>query len=200
MPEQHIIEYPPKHSVSTYFFALPLLLTITMFFMGNADISAQYSEGANIYKSGDKYGFINEDGKVMVPVIYDKVYDLVNGRTLVKLGKWGMIDKYGAIIIPTVYDNITPFSSGDVIIDSLGKKGIMTDYGRTLCTPTYDDIQVWYTLFLVKLSGKWGMIDRNGEIVLPIMYEGPPVLSMYDVKMKKDNVTYTIDNKGKLIK
>ncbi len=199
MPAPYTTKYS-QQTIHTYSLVKVLGLVVMLFFISLTDVSAQYAEGFKITREGDLYGFTNEDGKVVIPPVYEKVYDFSDGRARVKSGKWGLIDRYGTLVIPTLYDSITQFTSGDVIIDSAGKKGLMSNSGRALCAPVYDDILVWYGLFMVKLSGKWGMIDRAGEIIQPIVYDGPPIMSLYELKMKKDNITYTIDYKGEFIK
>ena len=160
---------------------------------------AQYVEGLMIITADNKYGFANENGKTLIPVIYDEVQDFREGYAFVRSGKWGEIDNRGRIVIPTIYDSITRFSSGAVIVRTADKLGLMRSDGKQICPVVYDDITVWYNLFVVKQSGKWGFIDQRGNIVLPIEYDSAPEKALYDLTMRKDGVTYTIDYKGEVI-
>lgn len=58
-------------------------------------------------KLDDKWGFVNKNGKVAIPCIYDEVYSFSGGLTTVKLDrKWGVINKQGKFVLPCVYGNI----------------------------------------------------------------------------------------------
>lgn len=52
-------------------------------------------------------GFIDENGKEVIPPIYDVAYYFEDGLAEVKLnGKWGMINKNGQVVISIKYDEI----------------------------------------------------------------------------------------------
>ena len=54
---------------------------------------------------GGKYGFVNEEGKLVIPVIYDFARAFSEGFAAVKRNReWGFVDKTGKEVIPCVYD------------------------------------------------------------------------------------------------
>ena len=64
-------------------------------------------------KKDGKYGFVNPNGDVVIPVQYDKVRYFNNGSCCaLKDGKYGYIDKQGNTIIPFVYDEAWSFDDG----------------------------------------------------------------------------------------
>lgn len=79
------------------------------------------SEGLLAVKKDGKWGFLNEDGAVVVDFLYDPyesttyydetyeyVYTAVNGYiSVLKDGKWGLIDTQGNIVIDISYDGIS---------------------------------------------------------------------------------------------
>ncbi len=183
----------PKRSLNFLFFLCCALI------LQNNETQAQYIEGLKIITAENKYGFVNENGKAVIPAIYDEVQDFRESYTFVRLGKWGEIDKRGDVIIPTTYDSIARFSSGAILVRMGDRFGLMRRDGKVICPVIYDDITVWYNLFVVKQSGKWGLIDQKGTVVLPIEYDTAPEEELYDLTMKKAGVTYTIDYKGEVI-
>ena len=64
-----------------------------------------YKKGLAVASSNRKYGYIDEDNKVIIPIVYDEAQDFSDdGIAFVKKdGKWGAIDRKGNIIIPTSY-------------------------------------------------------------------------------------------------
>ena len=65
---------------------------------------------AHVAKNG-KHGYVNEQGKVMIPLQYDEAYAFSESRAGVKLGdKWGFIDQTSKEVIPLIYDNVRWFS------------------------------------------------------------------------------------------
>lgn len=74
-----------------------------------------YSDDMLVAKVGDKYGFLNEDGKETVPFIYPQAHDYSEGLAAVvnENGKYLFIDKLGSIIIkPKEYDRVGNFQNG----------------------------------------------------------------------------------------
>ena len=49
------------------------------------------------YRKGDKWGYIDKKGKIVIPIQYDDAWPFSdNGLARVKVnGKWGYIDKKG---------------------------------------------------------------------------------------------------------
>ena len=101
-----------------------------------------FSEGLAIVELGKKFGFINLEGQIVVPVIYDGAKHFNNGlaKVCIQKGKkevYGIVNAAGEEIIPVKYSWI-----GDVSDEGL--------------------IPVENT------KGKYGFIDLNGKIVIKI--------------------------------
>lgn len=73
--------------------------------------------GLAIAEQNGKYGFIDKEGKVTVPFIYDSVGRFSEGVALVRQkGKYGFIDETGKVVIPLIYDYVTDFYEGVSIV------------------------------------------------------------------------------------
>lgn len=68
--------------------------------------SACYGEGMIGLSKDDKSGYVDVNGKEVIPFIYDEVTEFHNGIARVKKdGKYGYIDKTGKEVIPCVYSS-----------------------------------------------------------------------------------------------
>ena len=79
------------------------------------DSLGMYSDNMLVAKVGDKYGFLNEDGKETVPFIYPQAHDYSEGLAAVvnDNGKYLFIDKLGNVAIkPKEYDRVDNFLNG----------------------------------------------------------------------------------------
>lgn len=64
-----------------------------------------YKKGLAVASSNRKYGYIDENNKVVIPIVYDEANDFSDdGIAFVKKnGKWGAIDRTGSVKIPISY-------------------------------------------------------------------------------------------------
>jgi len=112
------------------------------------------------YKSGSgKYGFKASNGKVIIPAKYDMALEFSNGLAAVNYGlkkdedgetiedgKWGFIDKIGNEVIKFKYDLVKDFDK----------------FGFAIVINTFKDSS---------LHLKYGVINRSGKEVLPLIYD-----------------------------
>ncbi|MCL2072312.1 MAG: WG repeat-containing protein [Marinilabiliaceae bacterium] len=118
-----------------------------------------------------KFGFIDEKGNIVVPIIYEGtgwVYS--DGLLLVRKNKWGYVNRQGQEVIPLIYDEAHPFSNGVARIKRDKKCGIIDTTGAEILPIVYDEIKNFsWGAALVKREGKWGVIDTTyREICKPV--------------------------------
>jgi len=129
-----------------------------------------------------KCGVIDKTGNIVIPFIYDVIYDFSEGLAAVnKNGKCGFIDKTGNVVIPMIYDRVGSFSEGLAVvkrkwdlgcnfIDKTGKELIqMDEYGLDEDGYIkYDYANDFNEGFAnVNSYGKWGFIDKTGKEMRP---------------------------------
>ena len=62
---------------------------------------------------GDKWGFADSTGKMVIDPIFDFTYGFSEGLAAVKVrGKWGYINPESEIVIKLQFDDAWPFSEG----------------------------------------------------------------------------------------
>ena len=161
----------------------------------------RFSEGLAKVKLNDKWGFINKDGREVIPCKYDWVNLFLKGLTKVKLNrKYGYIDRTGREVIPCKYDEINAFSEGLAKVELNNKFGYIDRTGREVIPCKYDWINDFSEgLAQVELNDKLGIIDKSGKEVIPCKYD-----SIYDFKDGLSKVSLNgkfgyIDKTGKEI-
>lgn len=89
-----------------------------------------------------KYGYINCNGDLQIPIIYDEANNFSEGLAGVKLnGKWGYIDREGNVKIGFNFDEVNNFINGLALvrldnkyfyIDNTGQKKVIRSFLRNI--------------------------------------------------------------------
>lgn len=145
------------------------------------DYACDFSEGLACVFKGNKSGYINEKGQVVIPIVYDKrpvegedeAYPVINGFVrLLKANKWGFVDKKGHAITQFIYDDSRDFQEERAAVYKNHKWGFIDGTGRMVVAPLYDNVGDYFGGYArVNQGKKYGAIDKNGKIVIPIKYE-----------------------------
>lgn len=138
-----------------------------------------FGQGSDRYEFiGDnhKHGFINKDGKIMIPPIYLNVQDFSDGRAFVsketsqKGYVWICIDSLGNKIFD-IADNYpqTSFSQGYARISSFEEHWFIDTNGKTVFNRTFKDGRGGFKNGYAKVSDEefqnFYYINLNGERV-----------------------------------
>jgi hypothetical protein len=82
-------------------------------FCGVARVDTTFSEGLAPVVFGEKHGYIDKTGKVVIQPQYESATDFSEGLAHVKVnGKWAYIDRTGAMVIEPRYVSARKFSDG----------------------------------------------------------------------------------------
>ncbi len=128
-------------------------------------LGCQSTPDLKIYQTSGKdkalYGYKNIKNEIVIQARYTRVEDFSENLAVVQdaeTGKYGYIDIHGDVVIPFIYDDACSF--GKDRVGNHGFKGLaMVNLGNTE--------EYKYSLFS---KGKWGLIDKHGNIVLPLKY------------------------------
>ncbi len=150
--------------------------------------------GLTMVCQNNKYGYVDNVGNVIIPLIYDYIDGFGKNTGLSKVcinHRCGFIDVIGRVVIPITYDNAWSFdeSCGLAMVSLQGKRGIIDTKGHVVLPIEYDFIKWTHTsviksapqhdpmeflfgngLLPVQKKGKWGYIDQEGNIKIPIEY------------------------------
>lgn len=120
------------------------------------DDHSDFVNGVAEVEIGGKYGCIDTAGKIVVPPLYDEIYDCHNGFVSAKKnGRWLMVDLEGKEIIPpekyrklgVMMSGRCPASTMDLTSDDLAY------YSDNACN-----------------AGWWGFLDETGREVIAPQY------------------------------
>jgi hypothetical protein len=135
-----------------------------------------YYEGLARVKMNKKYGFIDRDNNVVIPIKYDEADDIPMSKMYrVKFNnEWGFVNSKGVEVVNPKYEDIGYLPSGNIFEAKLhGKWGIVDLQGEIIIPFTYEFIhhRTDDELIEAKLKGKWGFINIKNEVIIPLKYD-----------------------------
>jgi hypothetical protein len=185
------------------------------------DNAGSFSEGLAAVKVGDKWGFIDKAGKMVIEPQFNPGQAQFNSRfsdglaavnfeaatdparTVGSATRWGFIDKTGAVAINPQFagDYYSPpsFSEGLAAIRAELKWGYIDKTGRFAIEPRFDQAR-WFSegLAAVRVEGKEGYIDRRGELVIKPSFDAAGAFSGGVASVYVDGKSGIIDRTGNL--
>lgn len=123
----------------------------------------EHSDDLLLAKQNNSAGFINIDGKEIIPLKYDDAKPFSEGLAAVYLAKkCGYIDKNAKTIIPIVYNNCHSFTEGLAAVQKDNKWGYIRQDGKVAIELKYDKANPFNEgIATVKENNKWYIIDKN---------------------------------------
>src|SRR5688572_30172720 len=134
------------------FQTMKFISNISLFLFSITAVFAQPTPGSQLYPIRDhgKYGYMNPQGELTIPVMYDNAQFFYEGLAAVKVnGKYGFIDNLNKMIIAPEYDTTLYFSEG-------------------WCAVGIND-----TASDMPMPMQWGFIDASGK---PMQFTDLPAL------------------------
>lgn len=132
----------------------------------------------------DKWGYIDTNGDIVIPIIYDDVWGFEEGISKVQYkNKQGYINTTGKEIIPVIFKyawNLNQQKKGMILVQNSssfsGKQkdfGLFDKFGNVILKPIYDDISFLdrngnkyeKELLVVTLKGKKYYVNSEGEYI-----------------------------------
>ena len=149
--------------------------TVYIDLMGNVlgsvgDPYIDFYDGLRKCTSNRRYGYINEDGKIIITPQFTAATRFSEGLAGVKKRdeKYGFIDTTGNYVIPPKFENVGCFSQGLCNI-KIGKKyGYINKSGNIVIKPTLEEAMHFDDngLAIDRKDGKLGLIDNKGVWVV----------------------------------
>lgn len=152
-----------------------------------------------VFEPNVKFGFIDESGKPVVPMIYDYAAEFKDGlATVKKADKYGFIDKTGSLVVPLIYDETGfYFREGSVRMKLNGKWGFLDTKGNTIVPFIYDEVKFFRGgMAAVRTGYKWGFVDKTGTVVIAIKYDKQFEFNQGSAWVQTGNTWGIIDLKG----
>ena len=142
------------------------------------------SDGMFGFEEGDKFGYMDVTGKVVIPATYS--YESTGYKTiplfragyavLKKDGKYGIVDKKGNTVIPFEHETLSHFLTSKnyaAIGKTLSGKimyGLISMQNKVTIPMEYESLTLDSNLVVVRKNGKYGLMDVTGRVLLPNEY------------------------------
>lgn len=151
-------------------------------------------------------GFINRGKVVLLEENYDLVAFLPDRELMIakRNEMYGVLDLQGQLKIPFRYDYIYYDEEAEAFLatDAEQKRSILNadDFLlRTTCDYDYIDFFV-NGQAVVGLDEKYGTIDRDGNLLMPVAYDKIGLFENGAYWYQKDSMSYLYDKDGKLLR
>ena len=178
------------------------------------DRIGDFKEGLAIVSLNGKYGYINADGKEVIPPIYNAASPFHKGLAEVKFKNTRrIIDTCGKTIesynepvkITTICEKKAEKKAEEKIWLNglckvkLGKKwGLSDASGNEIIAPKYAEIEKFNADYLqVKLNGKWSLVDMFGNEKIPPIYNAYGKFGKGLIQVKKNRKWDLVNMNGK---
>jgi hypothetical protein len=130
------------------------------------------------------YGFLNKQGKEVIPLKYESVTNFTAAKAVVKNpnGKYELIDQTGKTIETFSSAYVGQLSEGFIAFqrENGGKFGYMNVEGEVVIEPTYNGAQAFKNGRAVINMGaplfQYGLIDTTGKVVIKPKYSNINIL------------------------
>ena len=152
------------------------------------DISLGSADGNYfIVLKNEKWGLINRQNKLIIPYEYDELdYPKDNLIAAYKNEKYGMIDLDNNIVLPFEYECLVNYLPDTIVAKQKAKWGFLNLNSPEECEFKYDDV-LYPTqnpnYYYACINKKWGIVDKNGSIIINFLYQDPIVLENKTIEM-----------------
>jgi Mg-chelatase subunit ChlD len=160
-----------------------------------------FDRGLAQVRLGDARGYINQQGKSIIPIEFEKIRELSATRILArKMGHWFLYDQNGKQLNGEPYDKVSSFYDGYAVVKAGDRFGLIDRRGNIIRDPEFENIHNFFEgLAMVSKDGKWGHMNERGEIIIPLMYDETFVFyNGISIARKEDKWGY-IDKKNKIL-
>lgn len=131
-----------------------------------------------------KWGYIDNNGKIIIPIQYAEAYNFVDGIAKICNAKLTYSSEYGYVYL------------------SSHKYRLINNKGESV-SKEYEDIRVLRNGFArVKQNGNWGLVNMKGEEITPLIYEDDYLgyfINGFSIAIEKKNKLTLINKFGKPI-
>jgi lysophospholipase L1-like esterase len=116
---------------------------------------------------GDAYGYVDADGKTVIPPQFDNAELFSGSRALVTVAdKYSYVDKTGTLVTP-LFDGAWTFSQGLAAVRVGGERGYIDRSGKIVIEPRFEVAGSFSEgLAPVRVDGEWGYVDTSGKMII----------------------------------
>lgn len=157
--------------------------------------------------NGSEWMFYNTNHELVFGSFED-ASAIGNGVAAVKSnGKWSLVDRSGTKLVEGSFANVVMDEKGVVYRNERlfvsGGEGyqMINSAGEKIGSENYDEARIFNdaTYAAVKMDGKWGFVDKDGEKVINPQYEDARSFANGFAAVKKNGLWGFINTEGKIV-
>ena len=166
-----------KRSIFTLLIAFMYIIMVSCTSQNNNEQSL----GCELYRIqvGDKYGFMDEYGNIIIEAQYDEAHSFFKGNLCCAVigEREGLINRDGEFVVEFNSDInwVYPFTKGLARCNTLDRKfGVLDKNGAFILPAIYKDITRGYEdqgFIIEDTLGKKGYVNCKGEFIIPCKYD-----------------------------
>ncbi len=138
-----------------------------------------------VVKKNDKFGILNEKGKLVIPIEYESLSPIGSNATpeffyyAKKDGKAGILSRDNRVTIPFEFEHLSykkTYFETSFSVKGKPRLGVIDLKGKEILPPIYTGINGDYAGYFIVSKGKSnsnkvvGMTDQNGKFILDTIY------------------------------
>lgn len=167
-------------------------MSIIYFIQKNYEMVEERSFGyasGYLVTNGNKKGYLNKQGKVLIPAIYDAIEIGSSYFTVTDSGRKGVLDEENELVVPIIFDELSQIKMARegqrdlfyFIVTIDGKKGVLDEKNNISVPMIYDEIGFTGNSLIVVKNNQRGVINMKNEIIVPISSDNTALIpSVYD--------------------
>jgi hypothetical protein len=172
------------------------------------DYIDEFHEGLARVRKGLKWGYIDETGNIVIPLIYKIAYNFENDVAIVSKTivtsvynySHGYINREGKSLTSFVYETfeLNNCREGLISMEKGRKYGFIDTNGEEVIPFIYDGASAFHEgLVSVLKDDKWSFIDKTSNEVIPFIYDEASEFHEGLAKVEKDGRLGYIDKTGR---
>ena len=133
------------------------------------EILGEFSDGLALIEDKNRYGYINTEGKIVLPAVWDHAVSFENGKAWgEKRGKRYALDTEGHETLFPAWDMGYSFHEGLASVQRNGLYGFVDEAGTTVIEPVWEKTGCFHEgRCPVMKAKKWGYIDTRENSLYP---------------------------------
>lgn len=165
------------------------------------------SQSRIVAKKDGKYGYLDKNFNAKTEFIYEDATPFYEGVAAVKQGeKWALIDRKGELVTDFLFEEVSRNSRGICSINKMiavrqGKDFFfINEKGERLSEQTYEEVKTFEgdDMCAVRMKGKWGFVDKNGNLNIECSYEDAKPFTNGYAAVKKNGIWGYIDKNNNM--
>ncbi|MCE5324185.1 WG repeat-containing protein [bacterium] len=185
------------------------VIGLTLFLLSCSALSASSAQVLLPVKHGDKWGYINKSGQIVIKAVYDAAGMFAEGLAPVGKGKndamkYGYINTSGKMIIKPQFNSTSGFREGMASVTMKEQIGFIDKTGKLVIKPQFsfaDDFHEGLTPVCTGTprTAKYGYINKTGKMVVSKKFDSAGNFSQGLAPVAVGDKWGYIDKTGKMI-